>query len=258
MPICNQDRVLCVHTYTHAWILRLYSMYTVLPLSITIYYLLCHWCNICLKRKSHCVFTSIAEWWWISLFFPPLCSSLTSLFQFWRPLCTIDTSQWFRWFHSDKIVLVLHQDSALPRNLLHPSTNGRYASVQCRLAALHLFEFLKTWSSVILLENHSFIRFLPSTDSPRYFCLVRVAQKHPCVVLHIGHIEGTPHSLQMATVRSLVISLKELSTVTAGERTLASRKRSVAAVKGKSCTTKIDKQLQRVMIRYVYVNVSGG
>ena len=172
------------------------------------------------------------------------------MFQFWRPLCTIDTSQWFRWFHSDKIVLVLHQDSTLPRNLLQPSSNGRYASVQCRVAASHLFEFLKSWSSVILLENHSFIRFLPSKDSPCYFCLVRVAQKHPCVVLHIGHIEGTPHSLQTRTVHSLACALKELSTVAGGERAAGSRKRSTAVVKGKSCATMIDKQLQRVMIRY--------
>ncbi len=181
---------------------------------------------------------------------PPPFRGHTALFQFWRPLCTIDTSQWFRWFHSDKIVLILHQDSTLPRNLLQPLPNGRYASVQCRIAALKLFEFLKSWSSVILLENHSFIRFLPSTDSPHYFCLVRVAQKHPCVVLHIGHIEGTPHRLQMQTVLSLRMALKELSTV-ASERGAGSRKRSMAVVKGRSCATTIDKQLQRVMIRSV-------
>ena len=55
----------------------------------------------------------------------------------------------------------------------------------------------------------------------------------------------------MATVRSLRVSLKELSTITACERSLASRKRSMAVVKGKSCATMIDKQLQRVMIRSV-------
>ena len=79
---------------------------------------------------------------------------------------------------------------------------------------------------------------------------MRVAQKHPCVVLHIGHIEGTPHSLQTRTVHSLACALKELSTVAGGERAAGSRKRSTAVVKGKSCATMIDKQLQRVMIRY--------
>ena len=79
-----------------------------------------------------------------------------------------------------------------------------------------------------------------------------MAQKHPCVVLHIGHIEGTPHSLQMLTVQSLRTALKELSTV-ASERGAGSRKRSIAVVKGKSCATMIDKQLQRVMIRSVII-----
>ena len=73
------------------------------------------------------------------------------------------------------------------------------------------------------------------------------------MVLHIGHIEGTPHSLQTQTVRSLLCALKELSTVAAGERSVGSRKRPLAVVKGKSCATMINKQLQRIMIRLVSV-----
>ena len=170
------------------------------------------------------------------------------LITFWRPLCTIDTSLWYRWFHSDKIVLVLQQDSFLPRNLLAPSSNGRFASIQCRLAALKLFAFLKSWSTFILLENHSFIRFLPSKESPKYFCFVRVAQKHPCVVLHVGHIEGTPHTLQSKTLDSLHCALRELG---GSERPPGHghKRRSRAAQLAKNCATVIDKQLQRVMIR---------
>ena len=37
----------------------------------------------------------------------------------------------------------------------------------------------------------------------------------------------------------------------ASERVSGSRKRSMAVVKGRSCATMIDKQLQRVMIRQV-------
>ena len=174
------------------------------------------------------------------------------LIAFWRPLCSIDTSLWYRWFHSDKIILILEQDTYLPRNLLIPSPNGRYASLQCRIAASHLFAFLRAWSSFILLENHSFVRFLPSKDSPRYFCLVRVAQKHPCVVLHIGHVEGTPHSLQSQTLHSLYCALKDLS-IGGGERPAGHahkrRRSSVVTHRSKPCATIIDKQLQRVMIR---------
>ena len=54
----------------------------------------------------------------------------------------------------------------------------------------------------------------------------------------------------MLMVQSLRVALKELSTV-ASERVVGSRKRSMAVVKGRSCATMIDKQLQRVMIRSV-------
>ena len=160
-------------------------------------------------------------------------------------LCTIDTSLWYRWFHTDKIIIILEQDTYLPRNLLSPSANGRFASVQCRIAATKLFDYLKTWCSFVLLESQSFIRFLPSTESPKYFSLVRVAQKHPCVVLHVGHIEGTPHSLQTETLRELQLSLEELCV----ERVLPKRRGSVKGKAAKPCAFLIGKQLQRVMIR---------
>lgn len=180
------------------------------------------------------------------------------LHQYWRPLCTIDTSQWYRWFHSDKLVLILHPEYPLPRNLLVVSSTGRYGSPLCRPAASHLFELLKGWSSLVLLESHSYVRLLPSREEPRYFCLVRVAQKHPCVVLHIGHIEGTPHLLQVETVASLVSSLEALSRVLTKEtsssssKTKRKMKASLKPLKNKPgvpVVTIVRKQLQKVMIR---------
>lgn len=178
--------------------------------------------------------------------------SYSSLVNFWRPLCTIDTSQWYRWFHSDKVVLVLRQNTTLPAHLLQPSPSGRYATIQCRLSASHLYDFLKSWTSLVLLENNSYIRFLPNSDTPRYFCLLRVAHVLPCVVLHVGHIQGTPHSLQSRTVMSLVAALREL-TFALSERPLGTlgRKRMSAVAKPKPSATVIEKQLQRVLIRYV-------
>ena len=173
----------------------------------------------------------------------------SALVNFWSPLCTIDTNLWYRWFHTDKIILILDQDTFLPRNLLTPSANHRFASVQCRIAASKLFNYLKTWCSFILLENQSFIRFLPTNESPRYFSLIRVAQKHPCVVLHVGHIEGTPHSLQSETIKELQEALLELSVERAQ---LPKRSRSSASQKSKTakpCAFLVGKQLQRVMIR---------
>lgn len=191
----------------------------------------------------------------------------TSLHQFWRPLCTIDTSQWYRWFHSDKLVLILRPESPLPKNLLQPSS-GRYSSPLCRPAASHLFAFLKGWSSVVLRESDSYVRFLPSNENPRYFCFVRVAQKHPCLVLHIGYIEGTPHSFQAHALDKLARSLEQLAPPTKDRGTTSGskRKRGRATVNldksnsrgratvnlDKSMFTIIGKQLQRMMIRWVW------
>ncbi len=182
-----------------------------------------------------------------------MCRS-SNLHLYWRPLCTIDTSQWFRWFHSNKIVLVLYPEFPLPRNLLQMS-NGRYGSPLCRPNASHLFDYLKTWSSAVLLEGHSYIRFLPyHAPSPNYFCLVRVAQKHPCVVLHVGHIEGTPHVLQRDTSSSLRAGLTQLCTSSGGgDRKMGSggvksgKKGGVSRVK--PVLTLLHKQLQRFMVR---------
>lgn len=182
----------------------------------------------------------------------------TPLHQFWRPLCTIDTSQWYRWFHSDKLVLILRPESPLPKNLLEP-LSGRYSSPLCRPAASHLFAFLKGWSSVVLRESDSYVRFLPSNENPHYFCFVRVAQKHPCLVLHIGYIEGTPHSFQAHALDKLTRSLKQLAPPTKdrGITSGSKRKSTISRGKGpvnldKSMFTIIGKQLQRMMIRWVW------
>lgn len=99
----------------------------------------------------------------------------------------------------------------------------------------------------MLLEGHSYVCFLPRGQDPRYFCLIRVAQKHPCMVLHIGYIEGTPHSLQTDTVAALMTSLQQLAPPTS---TSGKKKASVAVAKERQVVTIVGKQLQRVIIRY--------
>ena len=62
----------------------------------------------------------------------------SALVNFWY---TIDTNLWYQWFHTDKIILILHQDTYLPRNLLSPSANHRFAT----FATCH---FLFTFTSM--------------------------------------------------------------------------------------------------------------
>lgn len=103
----------------------------------------------------------------------------------------------------------------------------------------------------MLLESSSFIRFLPSHEHPRYFCLVRVAHKHPCVVLHIGHVEGTPYKLQLETLSYLTSSLQKLFPgKERGGAAIAGKKSAGPVTKAKPVVTIVGKQLQRVMIRY--------
>lgn len=104
---------------------------------------------------------------------------------------------------------------------------------------------------MVLREGHSYVRFLPTNERPHYFCFVRVAQKYPCMVLHIGYIEGTPHIVQSDTLSMLVLSLKQLSPPTkerGGSLATKSKSKGVSVL-GQRMVTIVGKQLQRVMIR---------
>ena len=180
--------------------------------------------------------------------------SIDALTSFWKPLCSIDINLWPKWFHTDKITLILHRDTLLPPHLLSPSPTGRYSTVQCRVAASKLFSFLRSWASFVLLDNHSYVRLLPNTSSPLYFCLVRVAQKHPCMVLHVNHIEGTPYPMRKETfsflqnsITGLQMSLSSQSTQLLPPR--ASRRKSSAPLPKVSCATILTKQLHKALIR---------
>ena len=162
--------------------------------------------------------------------------------------------------HTDKIVLVLSQDSALPPHLLSPSPSGRYSSLQCRVAAHKLFTCLSAWASLVLVENQLYIKFLPADQSsPHFFCAIRVALMHPCVLLHLGYIEGTPHRLQLETVSNLNVLIRELAislpmkTVQGGP---IKKKRSL--LPQQPCATIIDKQLQKALISYDLLSEGDG
>lgn len=58
-----------------------------------------------------------------------------------------------------------------------------------------------------MVEHHTFVKFLPKTESPSHFCLVRVVQRPPTVVLHIGCLEGIPHHLLLEVRLGLVARL---------------------------------------------------
>lgn len=175
------------------------------------------------------------------------------MISFWCHLCSIDLTLWSKWFHSDKIILVLGPDSVLPQSILDStaSSSGRFAALLCQVATAKLYSVLKANSTFTLLEGTSYVRLLPTKENPLYFGLVRVAQKHPCVILHVGYIEGTPHSLQGQWFNTLYNSLKVLHVggQLTQERSLSKKKHSVVTVPLKGFVCVLDKQLHKAMIR---------
>lgn len=179
-------------------------------------------------------------------------SALSVMCKYWTPLASLDINIWTKWMHTEKIILVLSQDSALPPHLLHPSSSGRYSTLQCRVAALKLFTCLRSWCSLTLLENQLFLKFLPDDGSPCHFCVIRVSQMQPCVLVHVGFIEGTPHVLQIDTVTKLRSAIEKLViSLPLKESQLPSLKRKKSSrLPQQPCTTIINKQLQKMLISY--------
>ena len=170
-------------------------------------------------------------------------------------MCSIDLTLWSKWFHSDKIILILGPDSVLPQSILDSSasSSGRFATLLCQVASAKLYSALKVNSTFTLLEGTSYVRLLPTRDNPLYFGLVRVVQKYPCVILHVGYIEGTPYSLQEQWFDSLYNSLKALHVGGGGggqqTQALTKRKYSIVTIPLKGFVCVLDKQLHRAMIR---------
>ena len=181
-----------------------------------------------------------------------LSRSLQVLANYWKNLSSIDINIWPHWLHTYKIPLVLNQDSPLPSHLLHPSESGRYSSIQCRVAASKLFAFLRNWSTLVLLENHSYVKLLPDETIPQHLCLVRVAQMHPCLIVHVGFLEGTPKQFQQEIISSLKETISELKIplpLLQSSKQSSSRKKT-SSILEQPCAVIINKQLQKALISY--------
>lgn len=87
--------------------------------------------------------------------------TFTQFGSIWRPACLLNNNLWQKWFHPDRVGVIFKHDEPLnlfPQNLR--SATITCASMQCRQATNTLFNFLKSYCSFSLIENHSFIKFL--------------------------------------------------------------------------------------------------
>ncbi|KAK7862806.1 hypothetical protein R5R35_004159 [Gryllus longicercus] len=133
--------------------------------------------------------------------------------QFWLPVCTLEPAIWQKWLHTERLGLVLLHDHPLPRHLHLPNTSGRFQVVQCRQAAAALNSLLKDWSTFVLIENHTYVKLIPSDADkpPMSFYIIRVTSKPPCVVINMAFLGGTSGLLRYEVIQELkkhIASLK--------------------------------------------------
>ncbi|XP_046683213.1 KICSTOR complex protein SZT2-like isoform X2 [Homalodisca vitripennis] len=194
---------------------------------------------------------------------PTLSSSDPSCPQFahfWRPVCLLDPSVWHKWLHTHTLSLTLQHDLPLPRYLHMPSPNGRFQGLLCRHAAATLYNFLKDWTSFVLIENHTYLKFLSASETdktPSWFYIVRVQLKAPCAVIHIAFLGGTPGKLR----HQILEQLKEkISALTIPQRltnkeTSISRNQIDNFIENQTrsnvpCCILLNKPLEKILIRY--------
>ncbi|XP_052124949.1 KICSTOR complex protein SZT2 isoform X2 [Frankliniella occidentalis] len=176
---------------------------------------------------------------------PVLASSESSCQQFatfWRPLTMLDPAMWQRWLHTHNLVLLLRHDIPLPQYLHLPNNSGRYQVVQCRHAALSLYALLKDWSSFVLIDNHSYVKFVqgvPRDPSSSWFFLIRATSKPPCVVVQLAFLGGTSAELRYQMVEQLSEKIQQL--------TFPQRPLSNTSL---SCCLSLHKPVDKILIRY--------
>ena len=80
---------------------------------------------------------------------------------YWKTICLLDISIWHKWMHTHRINLILTHDQPLPKFLHVPTPNGRsFHHIQYLRAMSALSDLLRRHSSFVMLENHSYIKFI--------------------------------------------------------------------------------------------------
>ena len=114
--------------------------------------------------------------------------------------------------HTHRIGLLLQHDHPLPKHLLMSGSTGRYQSVQCRKAASKIYDLLKNWAEFVLLESHSYIRFIRDAEGhPTSFYVIRVTSKPPCLVVWLAFLGGILGSERHKIVQELTGKIEDLT-----------------------------------------------
>ena len=88
-------------------------------------------------------------------------------------------------------------------------------NVQCRKAAVRLSDSLKDWSTFVLLENSTYIKFIyPDNDksqAPSTFYIIHMTSKPPCVIIWLAFPGGTSGSIRHSVVQDIKSMISKLT-----------------------------------------------
>nr|XP_018915153.1 PREDICTED: protein SZT2-like [Bemisia tabaci] len=186
----------------------------------------------------------------------PMCPQFA---HYWRTICLLDPGVWQKWLHTYRLGVVLQHDSPLPKYLHYPNSNGRFQVLQCRQAAATLYSFLKNWASFVLIENHSFVKFITVGEidiAQNLFYILRVASKPPCAVIHIAFLSAVPGWLRHRIIEQLKEHIEGLTiTQRMSNKECLVRKQPESKKENKSiseikCCNLLQKPVEKILIRY--------
>ncbi|XP_064625448.1 KICSTOR complex protein SZT2-like [Lineus longissimus] len=198
---------------------------------------------------------------------------LSQFASYWKPIVMLDINIWQKWMHTHRIGIILEHDMPMPKYLHIPNSSGRFNTIQCRQAITSLNELLREWTTFVLMENHSYVKYLydDADKPPTSFFLVRVTSKPPCMVLRLAFLGGTPGYERNQIVNELVSKILSLNFPKRGpskddkSKILLARRKSVATKDGDvvlhkpplqrawseiCCCIILGKPVEKLLIRY--------
>ncbi|XP_035380425.1 KICSTOR complex protein SZT2 isoform X2 [Electrophorus electricus] len=197
-------------------------------------------------------------------------SSQSQFASYWKPILSMDANFWQRWLHMHRIAIILEHDMPLPKHVHIAGANGRFSTVQCRIAHSGLTSMLRDWSSFVLVEGYSYVKLIYSApdQQPLSFYLVRVISKAPCMVLRLGFPIGTLAQTRNKIVnelRELILRLRFPHRVQSKEATPKTKRKGLGnvspskspplpaqqpALSDRPCVVILNKPLEKLLIRY--------
>uniref|UniRef100_W5L0P6 SZT2 subunit of KICSTOR complex n=1 Tax=Astyanax mexicanus TaxID=7994 RepID=W5L0P6_ASTMX len=197
-------------------------------------------------------------------------SSQSQFAFYWKPILSMDANFWQRWLHMHRIAIILEHDMPVPKHVHNASSNGRFSTVQCRIAHSALTSLLRDWSSFVLVEGYSYVKLIYSTadQMPISFYLVRLISKAPCMVLRLGFPIGTMAHTRNKIVddlREQILRLRFPHRVQSKEATPKTKRKVLGnaspskspplpapkpALSDRPCVVIFNKPLEKLLIRY--------